>query len=133
MMQIKKLRNEVSSAIAAGEVLERPASAIKELVENSVDSNASIIEVEIIQGGLESIRVRDNGIGIPAKDLNLALTRHATSKLFEISDLNSLKTLGFRGEALASIAAASRVNLSSRVRGDEGYFVEVLSGQILKI
>ena len=131
-MQIKKLRNEVSSAIAAGEVLERPASAIKELVENSVDSNASIIEVEIIQGGLESIRVRDNGIGIPAKDLNLALTRHATSKLFEISDLNSLKTLGFRGEALASIAAASRVNLSSRVRGDEGYFVEVLSGQILK-
>ena len=131
-MQIKKLRNEVSSAIAAGEVLERPASAIKELVENSVDSNASIIEVEIIQGGLESIRVRDNGIGIPAKDLSLALTRHATSKLFEISDLNSLKTLGFRGEALASIAAASRVNLSSRVRGDEGYFVEVLSGQILK-
>ena len=114
MAQIRILPPEVAQKIAAGEVIERPASVVKELVENSIDAGATQITVEVRNGGLELIRVQDNGAGIAREDLRIAFEPHATSKIAAVDDLFALYTLGFRGEALPSIASVSRLSLYSR-------------------
>jgi len=108
------LPKEISDRIAAGEVVERPLSIVKELIENSVDAGADVISVEIKKGGKEYIRVTDNGCGIPADEVRLAFERHATSKIGNADDLDAIETLGFRGEALASIAAVSRTEMLTK-------------------
>lgn len=111
--KIKKLTPRLANQIAAGEVVERPASVIKELIENSVDAGATVLDVEIEAGGTKLMRVRDNGCGISQEDLPLALSRHATSKIHILDDLESVSTLGFRGEALASVSSVSRLKFIS--------------------
>ena len=116
MPEIKVLPQEVAELIAAGEVVERPASVIKELVENAIDAGAKHITVEIQRGGISYIRIQDDGCGIAAKDVPTAFLRHATSKIAKEDDLNAIGTLGFRGEALAAIAAVSRVELFTKTK-----------------
>lgn len=121
----------VANQIAAGEVVERPASIVKELVENSLDAGATSITVEISGGGIESIRVTDNGHGMDKVDAEKAFLRHATSKIKKADDLHHIATMGFRGEALASIAAVSHVELTTRQKGaDEGTFLHIAGGEI---
>ena len=131
---IKILDKSVAELIAAGEVVERPAAIAKELLENAVDAGATGITVEIEQGGISLLRVRDNGIGIEREDVPRAFLRHATSKIRDASDLDSILTLGFRGEALASIAAMCRVELTTKTAaGQEGTTCRVEGGSLLEI
>ncbi len=132
-MPIKVLPPDLASKIAAGEVIERPASVVKELLENSLDAGASAITVEIKGGGSGEIRVIDDGAGIPPSEVRLAFLRHATSKLTAPEDLDSVTTLGFRGEALPSIAAVSRLSLTTRTAGnDAGHAIELEWGQVVR-
>jgi DNA mismatch repair protein MutL len=128
---IRRLSPEVVHRIAAGEVVERPASVVKELVENAIDAGATEVAVELVGGGLDSIEVRDDGVGIPAAELPLAVERYATSKLSESEGLEGIETLGFRGEALAAIAAVSHLTLVSRTTdAPEGAEIRVDGGTV---
>ena len=130
MTMIHVLDDNTINKIAAGEVVERPASVIKELVENAMDAGATRIEVEIMAGGTSFMRVTDNGRGMSAEDAHLAILRHATSKIREVGDLNTVGTLGFRGEALPTIASVSRFTLLTRREGDDlGTRVTIMGGK----
>ena len=133
-MKINVLSPKIYNRISAGEVVEKPASIVKELVENSLDAGATKIKVEIFDGGIKEIVVSDNGSGIEKDDLPLAFLPHATSKINDVDDLDSIMTLGFRGEALASIASVSMVKLSTKTENSEtGYLIEASGGEIGKI
>ncbi|MDE6583549.1 MAG: DNA mismatch repair endonuclease MutL [Clostridia bacterium] len=133
-MSINVLSPKIYNRIAAGEVVEKPASVVKELVENSLDAGATKIRVEVVDGGIKKISVSDNGCGIEKQDLPLAFLPHATSKIKDIDDLDGIATLGFRGEALASIASVSMVTLSTKTASSEsGYKIEANGGDISKV
>ena len=129
--RIKVLDPQLANLIAAGEVVERPASVVKELVENSIDGGAKNIVVEIKNGGVSYIRVTDDGRGIPAQDVRTAFLRHATSKIEKESDLDNIMTMGFRGEALAALSSVARVDMFTRVRSsDEGRHICIEGGEV---
>ena len=131
---IRVLEKQVADKIAAGEVIERPSSIIKELVENSIDAGSTSITVEIRNGGKSYIRVTDDGCGIANEELATAFKRHATSKITEVKDLDSITSLGFRGEALASIAAVTRTSMITKTRdADTGSRITIDGGEVISI
>src|SRR5947199_6289527 len=131
MAKIRILSDDIANRIAAGEVVERPASVVKELMENSLDAGAKKIAVDVEEGGRKLIRVTDDGEGMLPEDALACFGRHATSKLYETDDLFSIKTLGFRGEALPSIASVSRLTLETQADGSAGTAVEIAAGKLL--
>src|SRR6201997_1405096 len=135
MGRIRVLPDQVANQIAAGEVVDRPASVVKELLENALDAGANRIRVEVEAGGRKLIRISDDGCGMNRDDALLAFERHATSKLRTVDDLLSIATLGFRGEALPSIASVARVTLetSTGEAGDAGTRLEIAGGHLLHV
>ena len=130
MGKINKLPKNIWELIAAGEVVERPASVVKELLENSIDAGATDITVEIQNGGVRYIRITDNGCGIARDDVPLAFVSHATSKISSAQDLDAIMTLGFRGEALSSVAAVSKTEIITKTRDEEvGTRMEIFGGE----
>ena len=133
MSRIHVLDSYTANRIAAGEVVERPASVVKELLENAIDAGATAVTIETKGGGLESIRVSDNGIGINADDVATAFLPHATSKIATTDDLFSINTLGFRGEALPSIAAVSKVTMRTKQKdAANGALLRINGGDIIE-
>ena len=131
MQKIRLLDSKTINKIAAGEVVESPKSVVKELTENAIDAGASSVTVEIKDGGISYIRVSDNGSGIPKEQVKSAFLRHATSKMTQIEDLEHIFTLGFRGEALASIAAVAQVEMLTKTREEEtGTRILINAGEI---
>src|SRR4030042_166005 len=131
-MPIKVLAPQVASKIAAGEVVERPASVVKELMENSLDAGATSITVETRGGGINFIKIIDNGCGIASEEVEIAFSRHATSKIDKLEDLEKLSTLGFRGEALPSIATVADVELLTQTsKENAGDYLRLANGQII--
>ena len=133
MSRIHLLSPRLANQIAAGEVVERPASVVKELLENSLDAGADSIDIDIEQGGIKRVRIRDNGCGIEKDDLPLAISRHATSKILALEDLEAVGTLGFRGEALASVASVSRLSLSSNTQSEGAGWLARCEGRDMKV
>lgn len=134
MGDIVLLDEQTINKIAAGEVVDRPASIVKELVENSIDAKATAVTVEIKKGGISYIKIIDNGTGFKSDDIELAFERHATSKIRKADDLNEVKSMGFRGEALASIAAIAKVEMISKTEDSEtGNKIVVEGGDIKEI
>ena len=134
MKNIHVLDESVSNLIAAGEVVERPAAAVKEMVENAIDAGATKIQIAIKNGGVKSMMISDNGCGIAREDVPYAFLPHATSKIGKASDLDAIYTLGFRGEALASIAAVSKIKITTKTKEDEfATFMEMEAGELLDI
>jgi len=132
MPRIKILPEALSNKIAAGEVVERPASVVKELIENAIDAQSTQVVVEVKKGGRALIRVSDNGVGMERDDALLAIERHATSKIYDESDLFSIATLGFRGEALPSIASVSDMEIVTRVESVDAGTRIILRGGAIK-
>ena len=132
MARIHILDDQTIDQIAAGEVIERPVSVVKELVENALDAGATAIEVEIRGGGIDLISVSDNGCGIPAEEVPTAFARHATSKITDAEDLFALHSLGFRGEALSSIASVAKVELITKTREAESGTRYIIEGGIVQ-
>ena len=136
MNRIRLLPEQVANQIAAGEVIERPASVVKELVENALDAQSTRVTVEVQAGGRSLVRVVDDGMGMSRDDALLCLERHATSKIRQAEDLAAIATMGFRGEAVPSIASVSRFTLTTRERGSdspEGTQVLINGGKILEV
>ncbi|MBN2718088.1 MAG: ATP-binding protein, partial [Deltaproteobacteria bacterium] len=133
MAKIKVLHKVVADQIAAGEVVERPASVVKELIENSIDAGADQITLEIDGGGVGRIRIRDNGVGFESDEVETAFLRHATSKISNIEDLNAIASFGFRGEALASIASVAKVTVHTRVKDAvAGTRLHIEAGEVIE-
>jgi len=133
-MAIHVLSQDLINKIAAGEVIERPAAVVKELIENSMDAKATSINVEIREGGKSFIKIEDNGTGMPREDALLSVERHSTSKINEADDLFNIRTLGFRGEALASIGAVSNLRIITKTKDDAiGTYIEVESSKVKSI